>query len=133
MGTKPYVLQSDGKYHCTLCDYTNANKSTFTQHVSRKHTRYGQHKCEVCGHVCFNSSHLEDHMMSKHQDDKPFMCDKCDFKTITLQRLNLHMKKHEDRPKEVCYVCGKSFRSHKSLKDHIALHHSEDSQKGASV
>ena len=129
--TKPYVLQSDGKYHCTFCDYTNANKSTFTQHVSRKHTRYGQHKCEVCGHVCFNSSHLEDHMMSKHQDDKPFMCDKCDFKTITLQRLNLHMKKHEDRPKEVCYVCGKSFRSHKSLKDHIALHHSEDSQKGA--
>ena len=126
--TKPYVLHSDGKYHCAKCDYKNSNKGTFTHHVSLKHTRYGKFKCEICEKILFSQFHLDDHMASKHQDDKPFMCDKCDFKTVTLQRLRIHIKTHEGT-KTVCDVCGKSFRGPNSLKNHIAKYHSEDSTK----
>ena len=81
-------------------------------------------ECKECG-IVFDGKNrdMEEkrHFAKNHSVNPAYQCPKCDYRDYG-RYLKLHTRRH-DEPAACCEVCGKSFKSEKSLKQHVARGH----------
>uniref|UniRef100_A0A3B3YZP9 C2H2-type domain-containing protein n=1 Tax=Poecilia mexicana TaxID=48701 RepID=A0A3B3YZP9_9TELE len=74
--------------------------------------------CEVCGKAFYHASHLARHALV-HQEPRPFSCSTCGRRFTQAANLRSHQATHAGE-KQLCSVCGKSFRC---LRNHMISRH----------
>lgn len=71
----------------------------------------------------FDEFGLKRHMRSIHTNTGPHICIICNKITPTAEALKSHQKySHLDERKFECQECGKAFKKHISLKEHLMTH-----------
>ena len=90
----------------------------------------GLFKCSVCMKSFKNKSYYRFHHQS-HIFGNKFKCRHCDKSFSHKKTLNQHEKQQHDPDQEqiVCPVCGKHFKSHIYLKNHMVLHDKKDKKQ----
>ena len=117
---------------CDICDFTAMHNYVMINHNWDKHFR-----CHLC-HIQFQLKlELKDHMIGVHQSSH--FCDQCDFSSRFNLQMESHMsKKHnilkifsKDKQSKLykCNICGTSFLSKQSIKDHYNSAHRKNQKE----
>uniref|UniRef100_A0A6C0BSE6 C2H2-type domain-containing protein n=1 Tax=viral metagenome TaxID=1070528 RepID=A0A6C0BSE6_9ZZZZ len=122
------LRDSDGMIQCPCCPFRFTNGSTFSMHMTKKHTEIakrhnGRHECVECCVTFNSSSDLTQHKTNAHV--KPEI--KCEFpdcqhKSKTVGGCISHYGRvhiGEMRDKQVCLTCNAEFNG-ASIHYHIA-------------
>lgn len=109
--------------HCDVCgrgfSCVSVMKTHRVTHFSRTFI------CEVCGKAFYHASHLTRHKLV-HQAARPHSCSTCGRGFTQAANLRSHQATHTGE-RQLCSVCGKSFRR---LKNHIISKHSHELPPG---
>ena len=121
--THRFTKLTDGSFQCNECDKILEPGSKLRLH---KHIY-----CDLCSYSCNQSILLDKHKYRKHSIPLPshytqFKCDKCDYMTLASGNLKNHQKMVHEEKTEMCFICGKDF---KSLYNHIKAMHPSDSMQ----
>merc|ERR1712130_482056 len=68
---------------------------------------------------------VEEHMRIRHIEERPFSCSSCGQSFPTKQRLQQHMKIHEEVKQYKCEICERRFTLKGHLKTHMNIHTGE--------
>lgn len=95
-------------------------------HIEKSHN----FRCPSCSENFTNWRTVRFHMWKVHRIDTDLLeCDTChEFKTDTMSKLLVHKEIHSDSRPYTCHVCGKGFRQYSQMKNHEAIHSTDDSQ-----
>ena len=106
--------------HCSKMFYTQSHLS---QHNSQCHG-IKKFLCTLCDYQAVNKSRFNKHMLS-HSDERPYPCSMCSLKFKSKVDLKKHELKVHLQPEvrnHKCNYCGKGFKHHSNLREHIKLH-----------
>merc|ERR1719341_1559393 len=73
--------------------------------------------------------YLKQHMRIRHIEERPFPCSSCGKSFQTKQRLQQHMKIHEEVKQYKCEFCERRFTTKAHLERHIYTHTGEKPYK----
>ncbi|KAM4730321.1 uncharacterized protein FYW61_010589 [Anableps anableps] len=105
--------------HCDICGKGYSCISVLKTH---RVTHFNKTLiCEVCGKAFYHASHLTRHKLV-HQEVRPFSCSTCNRSFTQATNLLSHQATHTGE-RQLCSVCGKSFRC---LKNHMISKHSHE-------
>lgn len=105
-----------------LCDVCGRGYSCVSVMKTHRVTHFSKtFICEVCGKGFYHTSHLTRHKLV-HQEDRPYSCSTCGRGFTQAANLLSHQATHTGE-RQLCSVCGKSFRC---LKNHIISKHSHE-------
>nr|CAI5866644.1 unnamed protein product [Callosobruchus analis] len=123
-------------HECTKCTFKTVKKPVFKKHLLRHPEFALDFKLNMCLHCNKTFKHkksLDDHVVRKHPDffntvtSKLHECTKCPFKTVRKDYLNRHLLEHPEVASNfklsVCIHCNATFKSKKSLDDHVLRKH----------
>nr|CAI5858920.1 unnamed protein product [Callosobruchus analis] len=114
-------------YECTDCTFKTVIKSDFDKHLL-KHSDFKYSACVHCNATFKSKKSLDDHVLRKHPDFftavtyKVHECIKCSFKTIIKRCFDRHLLNHPEL-QSTCGHCNATFKSKKSLDDHVLRKH----------
>ncbi|XP_065077918.1 zinc finger protein 234-like [Ochlerotatus camptorhynchus] len=74
--------------------------------------------------VCFEVTNLQTDQFSEHPMEKKHECDICGKRYRSQRSLNLHAVRHRD-PQFACGTCGKGFYYRSALQTHYSVHSDE--------
>ena len=79
---KKHIADVHGKalFRCTFesCDYSNARRNHFLNHISTVHEGLKPHQCNICNNSFTLKSSLRKHISVIHEKKKPYKCETCD-------------------------------------------------------
>ncbi|XP_030604074.1 zinc finger protein 708-like isoform X1 [Archocentrus centrarchus] len=105
--------------HCDICGKGYACVSVLKTH---RMTHFDKtFICDVCGKGFYHACHLTRHKLV-HQEVRPYRCSTCGKGFTQAANLRSHQVTHTGE-RQLCSVCGKSFRC---LKNHIISKHSHE-------
>lgn len=108
-------------YKCgSICKHFYALKSHF--YTAHNLLRAKNIECKICGKKISRAG-LPDHMKRRHGPAEKFQCSICNHWIANYSRRN-HMEKHKDEG-TVCKICGKFFKSSRSISTHMKIVHSD--------
>nr|CAI5823489.1 unnamed protein product [Callosobruchus analis] len=123
-------------YECTKCTFKTVKKSYFSRHLLKHPELASDFKLKVCSHcnaTLTSKLSLDDHVVRKHPDfissvtSKLHECTKCTFKTAKKSYFSRHLLKHPELASDfklnICIHCNATFKSKKSLEDHLVKKH----------
>nr|CAI5866647.1 unnamed protein product [Callosobruchus analis] len=110
--------------------YKTVRKSSMSVHYKKGHKLI---HCVHCNATFIRKSKLDEHIIRKHPDfmasvtSQFHACTKCTFKTTSKSNFEQHLRKHpglaSDFKHSPCMLCNATFRSKKSLDDHVVEKH----------
>ncbi|CAH1977996.1 unnamed protein product [Acanthoscelides obtectus] len=115
-------------HECTYCEYKTTYSQSLTRHMM-EHTGV-KFTCEKCDASFKSKKTLDNHILQKHPEftdsvsRKIHECTHCEYKTTRAYSLAKHIMKHTGA-KFVCIKCDASFKSTKSLDNHVLQRHPE--------
>jgi transcription elongation factor Elf1 len=117
---------------CNTCGKKYSKTGSLTKH-ELQHEGKGSFRCRPCGRVFGTEAERTKHRDEKHQ--KPWKCPTCSHMFATEQKLDSHVKWHENKGTEVfvCNVCGKEFKLKVNLKVHVESRCGTDPQHVCNV
>lgn len=85
--------------------------------------------CEQCGKLLPTRWKLLEHIRLIHANAEPkLQCSICS-KSVYENNMHRHLKRHENRKKNICAICGAGFEWNYDLNRHIASHRNEKTFK----
>nr|CAI5819625.1 unnamed protein product [Callosobruchus analis] len=127
-----FVASVSRKIHeCTKCTYKTTRSKCIREHLLAKHSEIGDHyifRC-ICDKPFTRKEALDDHIVKTHPDftssfsSKVRECSKCTYKTIRPSHLKRHIAAKRNRTTNRCIYCNKTFKSTRSLDNHIVKKH----------
>lgn len=114
---------TDRQFKCKVCDAHFVHSSYLNVHM-RKHTGETPFVCSECGHTFTARNKLTFHM-KKHSGLLPFKCayEQCDRAYREKFMLQRHIRAaHKNIRPHNCSICSASFRSTKTMRQHMNLH-----------
>nr|CAI5823486.1 unnamed protein product [Callosobruchus analis] len=132
-----FISSVTSKLHeCTKCTFKTTSKCSFDKHLL-KHPGFASYckhsRCIHCNATFKSKMALDGHVVRKHPDfissvtSKLHECTKCTFKTIQKNRFSRHLLKHPELASDfklnICIHCNATFKSKKSLDDHLVKKH----------
>ncbi|MEQ2218997.1 hypothetical protein XENOCAPTIV_011110, partial [Xenoophorus captivus] len=107
---------------CCHCDICGKGYTCISVLKTHRMTHFNKtFICEVCGKAFYHTSHLTRHKLV-HQEVRPYSCSTCGRGFTQAANLRSHQATHT-RERQLCFICGKSFRC---LKNHIISKHSHE-------
>lgn len=105
--------------HCDICGKGYSCISVLKTH---RMTHFDKtFICDVCGKGFYHACHLTRHKLV-HQEVRPYRCSTCGKGFTQASNLHSHQRTHTGE-RQLCSVCGKSFRC---LKNHVISKHSHE-------
>lgn len=133
MKSHSLIHSGERPFECSVCGKTFTMAANLLRH-SRLHTGLKPHLCHLCGKSFIQKVTLQDHL-AIHLSDKKFKCSICGklfLKSKQLTEHNHRMHGDEmavdlcpspgDQGVIVCDLCGKSYTSKFSFRQHVKLH-----------
>nr|CAI5858922.1 unnamed protein product [Callosobruchus analis] len=114
-------------HECTKCTFKTTSKCSFDKHLL-KHPGLAS-VCINCNTTFKSKKSLDHHVLRKHPDffttvtSKLYECTDCTFKTVIKSDFDKHLLKHSDFKYSACVHCNATFKSKKSLDDHVLRKH----------
>ncbi|XP_069579884.1 zinc finger protein 627-like [Brachyistius frenatus] len=105
--------------HCDICGKGYSCVSVLKTHRTTHFDK--TFICDVCGKSFYHSCHLTRHKLV-HQEARPHRCSTCGKGFTQAANLRSHQATHGGE-RQLCSVCGKSFRC---LKNHVVSKHSHE-------
>ena len=106
-------------YQCLHCKYASTNSSNLYRHVNSIHKPTTE-TCYLCGHISKNKISLIAHINKKHRaPEGQTKCEQC-LNCFPNENFEGHLC---ERQKIICNICGKTYVTEKSLKEHIKVEH----------
>ena len=128
------ILQDGADMKCNICDIVYNTYGMYQHHMKKYHHK--GNKCEDCGKTFTMPNALKNHVINNHTQF-PKRCEDCGQYCITVQDYRVHRadahgesyNNHLGNESSVpCEICGKSFKTKYSLKSHVKLVHSQNSE-----
>nr|CAI5819632.1 unnamed protein product [Callosobruchus analis] len=124
-----FVASVSRKIHeCTKCTYKTTRSKCIREHLLAKHSEIAN-RCIYCNMTFTSTQSLDDHILKIHPDfitsvsSKVHQCTECTYKTIRISHFKRHIvAKHTDVA-DRCIYCNKTFKSTRSLDNHIVKKH----------
>nr|CAI5819626.1 unnamed protein product [Callosobruchus analis] len=124
-----FVASVSRKIHeCTKCTYKTTRSKCIREHLLAKHSEIAN-RCIYCNMTFTSTQSLDDHILKIHPDfitsvsSKVHQCTECTYKTIRISHFKRHIvAKHTDVANR-CIYCNKTFKSTRSLDNHIVKKH----------
>ncbi|KAF7651914.1 hypothetical protein LDENG_00103730 [Lucifuga dentata] len=110
-------------YSCDYCPKRFNHKAHRNRHVMARHTGEKTCHCDICGKGYSCVSMLKTHRMTHF--DKTFICDVCGKSFFHACHLTRHKLVHRAVRPFRCATCGKGFTQAENLKSHQAVHTGE--------
>ena len=131
-----YLLKQHEQSHktstfvCDFCGKSFAFQALLNKHRRRLHTKEKTYFCTKCPESFYVSKDLTNHMAMLHEGhDLNITCHVCG-KSVRRTNIKHHVKTvHSKRDREECPLCGKDFKCHQYLNDHINEIHGNRSGK----
>ncbi|XP_069113038.1 zinc finger protein ZFAT-like [Argopecten irradians] len=117
--TTRMVTTSLSLFSCCVCDKIFKTLSHMRLHCLI-HTDLKPFKCPKCKYASNSKGNLYTHMR-KHTGQY-YKCSECDFKSVNKSHLLEHAATH-NKKKEKCDICKKSYKTLKSMINHIRKYH----------
>ena len=110
------------KFQCEICGKKFRWRGYLIQHF-QTHTDEKPFKCQFCER---RFRRVRDRILHEfvHSDIKKYNCDQCSASFKYSQSLKAHKISHE-KPKFWCNACDKYYKNKNTLRNHIALVHSD--------
>nr|CAI5823488.1 unnamed protein product [Callosobruchus analis] len=129
-----FISSVTSKLHeCTKCTFKTTQKNRFSKHLQKHPELPSDFKLKACNTTFKGKWLLDDHVVRKHPDfissvtSKLYECTKCTFKTTRKSRFSKHLQKHPELASDfklnICIHCNATFKSKKSLDDHLVKKH----------
>ncbi|KAJ9581249.1 hypothetical protein L9F63_023575 [Diploptera punctata] len=117
---------------CNICGKKYTKSGSLIKHALQ-HEGKGTFRCRPCGEVFTTEAERLKHRNEKHE--KPWKCNVCNHMFATQEKLDSHIKWHENKETEVfiCNVCGKEFKLKVNLKVHVESRCGTDPQHVCSI
>ncbi|XP_036395919.1 zinc finger protein 142 [Megalops cyprinoides] len=112
-------------FHCSQCDFSSSNKSSFQRHKRQGHPGSEELRCGFCPFTSFNPVEFEEHVGRLHANEKIHRCPQCSFVTAHKRVLGRHMLLHTGEKPHKCKLCSFRCRDETYLSKHM-LTHSDD-------
>ena len=120
-----HALHWDQKnFSCSKCD-----KKFYTQEMrdSHAHTAHRNRsdgfECHICKNVYKSKQGLDGHIAYIHEKRKGMTCEYCGKNFRTHSSLKMHIASHTGQKNFVCHLCNHNFVYKKSLDRHIRVEH----------
>lgn len=115
-------FQMWGSVSCIYCGQSFLTKKLLLQHKAKVHgIQVKEVSCKVCGKLFTSRSGLYLHSKTAHGSGKGCpQCDICGKLLGSQSRLERHRRTHV-QTSLCCGLCGKNFRTEKSLSDHVCI------------
>ncbi|VEN52859.1 unnamed protein product [Callosobruchus maculatus] len=135
LGTTDDHMAASDLYDCKHCTYKTSLKTNFKRHKLKHFKRENRYRCVCahCGLTLISLRYRDEHVVRKHPDSiasitrKIYKCKYCSYKTTLNQRLSNHILKHPETVDSSklhnCTHCGASFKSKKSIDEHMVKRH----------
>jgi len=120
------ICNTAGKFQCNYCPKTYVSNAILRKHVLKLHEGAplpeNQIYCEICGKRFSRRATYTKHI--KVHDGNVFQCNDCPMVCQSTSELKNHQKNHvkNNTKLENCDVCGKVFKSKKSMSQHKSVH-----------
>ena len=117
------------KYKCTSCSEVFETHYKRSLHMMTVHKNREKIKCSQCPLTFVFRSTMMRHLRETHLQEKNAICGICGWQSFEGSRLQIHMLKHTTERNFSCSVCGKAFKTKKTLREHCKNIHSKIKQK----
>ncbi|VEN53004.1 unnamed protein product [Callosobruchus maculatus] len=107
-----------------LARYTN---NDFEKHL----LKHSDAECTHCHKICNSKQSLNYHILKKHPDcvtsvtERIYCCSNCTYKTTVKRYYKEHLLRHSSSRLCICKHCNGTFKSKRSLDDHILKQHGD--------
>ncbi|VEN52543.1 unnamed protein product [Callosobruchus maculatus] len=121
-------------YKCAKCIYKTTRKESLTRHMWKHST--SSHKfirCDHCSALFKQKISRDEHLLKKHPNffskitSKLYQCERCTYRTFKKHYFDEHASRHFGKAPSykphTCIHCKVTFKSKKSLDDHIVKKH----------
>ena len=117
--------------HCEKCHYSSNYKHNLKRQIVLKHpaktttvenTEVFYQLCDQCGLRFISKFGLRPHAKYKHEQTYRFTCDSCGKGFQGLWNFRGHLRSHNEKLKEKCAFCPKTFTYRSSLLKHESTH-----------
>ena len=117
---------------CHVCGKRYTKSGSLAKH-ELQHEGKGTFRCRPCGEVFATEADRMKHRDERHE--KPWKCHICNHMFATQEKLDSHIRWHENKVTEVfiCNVCGKEFKLKVNLKVHVESRCGTDPQHVCNV
>jgi len=112
----PRVLNGDGKYPCSECDYQTKFSHNLVKHYKAKHASI-TFDCEHCDFKSTWQQLLRNHIRVQHEGIL-FDCDKCSYKAKFRETLKYHKQSEHEGLTYDCDQCDYKAKRPTHLKSH---------------
>lgn len=118
-----------GKFQCTICQKSFAQKSMLQNHL-RSHGKEGgdPYSCNICGKTFAVPARLTRHFRT-HTGEKPYECEYCNKSFSVKENLSVHRRIHTKERPYICNICGRAFEHSGKLHRHMRIHTGERPHK----
>ncbi|CAK6982736.1 zinc finger protein 16-like [Scomber scombrus] len=110
-------------YACDYCAKTFNHRAHRDLHVKARHTGEKSVHCDICGKGYSCASVLKTHRITHF--DKTFICDVCGKSFYHACHLTRHKLVHRAERPYRCSTCGKGFTQAENLRSHQVIHSGE--------
>ncbi|KAK7056527.1 hypothetical protein SK128_024904 [Halocaridina rubra] len=120
-------LHITGLFTCPICNKTFERQKSYVVHKASHQYKKKKYRCHHCT-KSYRFRSLLNYHMQMHTNDRKYVCSICSEAFVWRSGLAAHMKTHStSRPK--CYICGACFSSEKRLDIHIKRHNNKKPHK----
>uniref|UniRef100_A0A336L4L7 CSON002974 protein n=1 Tax=Culicoides sonorensis TaxID=179676 RepID=A0A336L4L7_CULSO len=134
-----YLMHSDIKYKCTVCNKEYNRRYEMTKHMKSVHgepnpapqiikkekePKQEIYKCETCSKEFTKRYKYKEHL-AVHSDVRPFLCGQCGQAFKNKQTFLNHEIRHGDVKPFKCEECSKGYYTKKDLAVHVRSHTGE--------
>ena len=125
---KHHLVHSEERNHqCYFCGKRFKDTSRLQTHIRSVHEKLKDNECRFCNQTFSLSHNLKRHIEIAHEKIEDIKCDICEesyFDKYTLKKHHSFVHGAKPAKKSECYLCGKTFKQEKSIKDHMKRFHS---------
>ncbi|XP_045783173.1 zinc finger protein 883-like isoform X2 [Maniola jurtina] len=116
-------------FDCKICGASFAKSTSHLTHIRLQHP--SSNACDVCGESFIGEFGLRMHKRKAHSSHSPSSCPQCNAKFHSIEalarHLDLSLNDTCDQNVRPCSYCGEGYPSDEDLKEHLQLHHKDES------